>query len=284
MADQIAAAHPLVIQDIEYLRHGEQGLLARLYRPEGSGPFPAIVEVHGGAWVNNDRLNNETAMRELAQSGIVVLSLDFRMPPDAGYPASAQDINYAIRWLKARAAEFGTEAGRVGGFGTSSGGQQILTAALRPHDPRYSAIPGPAGVDASLAFVISAWGVVDPPARYALARARDNATMLDNHHRFWGDLAAMEEGSPPHILARGAAQAVPPALIFQGGADDWTAPAQAEALAAAWRAAGAEAEVAIYPGEKHGFMRDTPDTPAARAAITLVRDFIHRSGAGHGRA
>ena len=282
MADQIAATHAVAVSDVEYLHHPDGALLARLYRPEGSGPFPAIVEVHGGAWVNNDRLNNETAMRELAESGIVVLSLDFRMPPVAPYPASVQDINFAIRFLKSRAREWGSDPARVGGFGTSSGGHQILLAALRPHDPRYAALPGPAGmpagIDASLAFVVSAWGVLDPPARYALARARANTTMLDNHHRFWGDEAAMVQGSPPHILARGEAQAIPPALIFQGGADDWTAPEQAEALAAAWRAAGGHAEVEIYPGEKHGFMRDTPDTPAARAALARTRDFIHRYG------
>ena len=278
MADRIAATHAVTVSDIEYLRHPDGTLLARLYRPEGSGTFPAIVEVHGGAWVNNDRLNNETAMRELAESGIVVLSLDFRMPPVAPYPASAQDINFAIRFLKSRARDWGSDPARVGGFGTSSGGQQILLAALRPHDPRYAALPGPAGEDASLGFVVSAWGVLDPPARYALARARANTTMLDNHHRFWGDEAAMVQGSPPHILARGETQATPPALIFQGGADDWTAPEQAEALAAAWRAAGGHAEVEIYHGEKHGFMRDTPDTPAARAALARTRDFIHRHG------
>ena len=199
----MAAPYDLHIEDIEYLRHGENGLLARLYRPRGPGPFPAIVEVHGGAWVNSDRLNNEGSVTELAQSGIVVLSLDFRMPPEAGYPASAQDINFGIRWLKAHAAECATTPGQVGGFGTSSGGHQILLAALRPHDPRYAALPGPAGVDAGLAFVISAWGVLDPPGRYAMAQERGNETMCDNHHRFWGDVATMEEGSPPHILARG---------------------------------------------------------------------------------
>ncbi len=162
MADQIAATHAVAVSDVEYLHHPDGALLARLYRPEGSGPFPAIVEVHGGAWVNNDRLNNETAMRELAESGIVVLSLDFRMPPVAPYPASVQDINFAIRFLKSRAREWGSDPARVGGFGTSSGGHQILLAALRPHDPRYAALPGPAGmpagIDASLAFVVSAWG------------------------------------------------------------------------------------------------------------------------------
>ena len=278
MADNAAAEHAVRIEDIEYLRHGERGLLARLYRPEGAGPFPAIVEVHGGAWVNNDRLNNEANMAALARSGIVVLSLDFRMPPEAGYPASAQDINYGIRWLKAHAAECATTPRQVGGYGTSSGGQQILLAALRPDDPRYAAIPGPAGVDASLAFVISAWGVLDPPARYALARERGNETMLDNHHRFWGDVAAMEDASPPRILARREKVSPPPAFIFQGGAEEWTPTETALRLAEAWRRAGAAVELAFFPGERHGFMRENPDSEQSRAALERVKSFIHRHG------
>jgi len=264
MAD---ARYDLRIEDIAYLRHGDHALLARLYQPRGAGPFPAIVEVHGGAWVNSDRLNNEGSM-----------SLDFRMPPEAGYPASAQDINFGIRWLKAHAAEYGTTPAQVGGFGTSSGGHQILLAALRPHDARYAALPGPVGVDASLAFVISAWGVIDPPGRYALAQARGNQAMLDNHHKFWGDVAAMEEGSPPHILARGEKVSLPPALIFQGTADEWVPTATAEGLADAWRRAGGAADLALYEGERHTFMREHPTSPNSRAALQRVQEFIHRHG------
>jgi acetyl esterase/lipase len=278
MADVTAAPYALRIEDIEYLRHGDRGLLARLYQPAGAGPFPAIVEVHGGAWVNNDRTQNEVNMRAVAASGIVVLSLDFRMPPEAGYPASLQDINFGIRWLKAHAAECATTPRQVGGFGASSGGHQILLAALRPHDPRYATIPGPVGVDATLGFVISGWGVLDPPARYALARERGNQTMLDNHHRYWGDLAAMEDGSPPRILARGEKVATPPAFIFQGTAEEWTPVATAEALAAAWRRAGGAAELELYEGARHGFMRDDPDSANARAALERVKSFIHRHG------
>ena len=125
------------VEDFEY----RPGLLARLYRPAGDGPFPAIVEVHGGAWVNSDRLNNAPLAETLAAEGIMTLSLDFRMPPEAGYPASLQDINYGVRWFKSRAREFGARADRVGLFGTSSGGHQVLLAAMRPFDARYAALP-----------------------------------------------------------------------------------------------------------------------------------------------
>ena len=165
------------IEDVEY----RPGLLARLYRPAGDGPFPAIVEVHGGAWVNSDRLNNAPLAETLAGEGIMTLSLDFRMPPEAGYPASLQDINYGVRWLKSRARDVGAHAERIGLFGTSSGGHQVLLAAMRPFDPRYAALalPGAPDVDARVAFVISAWGVLCPLERYGIAKAANNATILD---------------------------------------------------------------------------------------------------------
>src|SRR5712671_4198311 len=124
------------VEDVEYQRQGGQALLARLYRPAGTGPFPAVVQVHGGAWVNKDRTDNDFIARAFAESGILVASLDFRMPPDAPYPASLADINLGVRWLKARARTYGSRPDWVGLFGTSSGGHQVLLAAMRPDDPR----------------------------------------------------------------------------------------------------------------------------------------------------
>ncbi len=81
-------------EDVEHLRHGDTPLLARLFKPHGQGPFPLIVELHGGAWCLGDRLQDTDLNEALAQSGVVVAALDFRMPPVASYPASLADINY----------------------------------------------------------------------------------------------------------------------------------------------------------------------------------------------
>ena len=67
------------VQDVEYLRHGETPLLARLFRPRGSGPFPIMVELHGGAWVRGDRLMGNDANEALARNGVIVAALDFRV-------------------------------------------------------------------------------------------------------------------------------------------------------------------------------------------------------------
>ena len=93
MPDTIAANHTVAIEDVEY----QKGMLARLYRPSGAGPFPAALQVHGGAWTSKDRTDNDFMAKVLAESGIFVASIDFRMPPVAPHPGSAQDINLGIR-------------------------------------------------------------------------------------------------------------------------------------------------------------------------------------------
>src|SRR6516164_1009730 len=146
-------------EDLEYLRPQDAvPLLARFYRPEGAGPFPAVLEVHGGAWTMGDRLNNVAIGEHLAAHGVAVLSIDFRMPPAARYPETVADINFGIRFLKANAERFATRAELVGGLGTSSGGHLLLLNALRPRDDRYAAEPV-AGSDARLAFAVACWPV-----------------------------------------------------------------------------------------------------------------------------
>ncbi len=83
----VAARFEIEVRDLEYQRHDGTPLLARLYRPIGaatsSPPFPALIDVHGGAWASGDRLNNAPLDEALAKSGIVVLAIDFRMPPQS---------------------------------------------------------------------------------------------------------------------------------------------------------------------------------------------------------
>jgi acetyl esterase len=138
---QPATSYSVGTSDVEYLRHGDTPYLATIYRPDGLGPFPMLAAVHGGAWNLGDRSRLDVISRELASSGVVVASLDFRLAPDHPYPAQVQDVNYACRWLKLHAAEFGGDASAIGVIGSSSGGHTSLLAALKPHDARYAAIP-----------------------------------------------------------------------------------------------------------------------------------------------
>ena len=129
------------VQEVEYLKHGDKPLIARTFKPRGDGPFPLMVSLHGGAWCRESRMTDEKIHENLAKAGIAVISLDFRMPPDAPYPGSMQDINYGIRWAKSRAASLGSRPDLIGVMGTSSGGHQAMLTAMRPRDARYAALP-----------------------------------------------------------------------------------------------------------------------------------------------
>src|SRR5439155_461668 len=135
---------------------------------------------------------NDTVMnRALATQGILTVAIDFRQPPEAGYPASVCDMNLAIRWLKVHASEYGG-TDKVGALGVSSGGHLVLLGGIRPRDARYSALPlaGHDGLDASLAYVVACWPVSDPLYRYGKAQAAGNASIVKSHDAYWGSEAA----------------------------------------------------------------------------------------------
>lgn len=258
----------MVTEDIAY--HPE-GLLARLYRPSGPGPHPAVVSVHGGAWTFGDRAMNAALDGALAEAGVLVMAPEMRKPPGFPYPASIQDINCAIRWLKRQPG-----IGPVGGLGTSSGGHQVMLSALRPAHPDYAAL-APGG-DAGLDFVAVCWGVLDPLARYRMAQDRAAEKLLAAHHAWWPDVAAMEDASPQHIVARGEALP-PPTLLIQGTQDANLTPDMAERFASTARAKGAQVELRLFPGRGHLFITEDPQAEDSRAAIAAIAAFVHAQAA-----
>src|SRR5580704_4247990 len=273
-------AYEFTVKDLVYRRDGDKERLARLYQPAGTGPFPAVLQVHGGAWNNKDRTDGQNIALRLAEGGIVVLSIDFRNAPEAPYPASLQDINYGIRWLKAHAREFGSNAGQVGAYGTSSGGHQILLAAIRPDDPRYRALPlkEAPGMDAKLAFVISGWGVLFPLERYKIAKAKGDEELVKGHDRFFGNEDAQIEATPALIIERGEKVYRPPALVFQGTKDQWTPVELAERFAAAYRSAGGVMDLELLEGERHTFVNEHPFAPNSVKTVDMVKAFMKKYG------
>jgi acetyl esterase len=253
-------AYEYTTEDIEYLRHGDRALKLRLYKPRAAGPFPTVVDLHGGAWGKGSLEECRGRDEALARAGLLVAALDFRDGKD-GYPTALVDINYAIRWLKARAAQLQTRTDLFGIAGQSSGGHLAMLAAMRPHDPRYTAIPLPAGspaVDATVRSVAMAWAVINPLSRYRNAlreRAKGTAWVGDIPERqssFWKNDENMTDGNPVLMLERGEKVATPPALWVQGRPDpihDYRDPESPVALneperfAARYRKAGGTIEL-----------------------------------------
>jgi acetyl esterase/lipase len=280
------SAFDIDVEDVGYLRDGDTTLLARLYRPRGTGPFPLMVDLHGGAWCTGDRTNDAAISEALARSGVVVAALDFRMPPAAGYPGSIADIHYAIRWLKSRAKEFKIKPDKVGGIGISSGGHQGMLIGMRPNDPRYAALKleGHDDVDARLQCFVHCWPVIDPRARYHYAQKLKAGggtypeaidRVLPLHMKYWGSEEAMDEGNPVGILERGEPVQLPPVLYVQGDKDMMHPRPDLERFVAAYRKRGGEVDLALYEGQIEGFIIRNP-TPAAPLALDRIIAFVHR--------
>ena len=271
--------------EINYLSVGDEHLFATLYLPEGSGPFVGLVDVHGGAWVHGDRMNNVFLDRALAERGIAVLAIDFRVPPSARYPAPIADINFGLRWLKTNGGRWGIPRQHVGILGTSSGGHQALLATLRPLDARYIAHEAPPAwaddVDASVCCTVLCWAVTDPVARLAMARAEGLEHLVEAHALYWPDEAAMDEGSPQAILERKEEVRLSPTLVIQGTKDENLTPDMADRFAAAYRAAGGQIRLEKFEGQPHMFITTDPTGAASEAAIGIIADFVlgHASSA-----
>jgi acetyl esterase/lipase len=286
MALSAHATHAIDVRDVEYLRHGDRPLLARLFTPRGTGPFPMVLDLHGGAWCRGDRLSDTAINEALARSGVLVAALDFRMPPEAGYPASLADVHLAIRWLKARAGDLGGRADRVGLLGVSSGAHQAMLLAMRPDDPRYAALPLPPGAsaaDARVQCVVLCWPVIDPLARYRYARRLKAAggdypevvdRVLPCHDAYWGTEAAMAEGNPVLALERGEPVRTPPALYLQGTRDVAHPRADLDRFVDLYRKAGGALELELLEGEAEGFIARDPAGPGARRALARIVDFV----------
>jgi acetyl esterase/lipase len=163
----------------------------------------------------------------LARSGILVVAIDLTRAPEAPYPASVQDANYGVRWLKSKAREWNGDPASVGALGSSSGGHEIELCAMRPDDPRYNGHPlqGAPAADATLKYVVARSPVSDPFARFQQAERRQWQEMIQNSKTYFNPWESIHEGNPQKILERGEKVTLPPMYILQGELDDNVLPA-----------------------------------------------------------
>jgi acetyl esterase len=278
--------------DVPFARPGGTELLARVYRPRGepAAPLAALVDVHGGAWSRGDRTTGALHCRALAASGLVVVSLDFRQGPDHKHPAASADVAAGVRYVRAHAGRLGVDPRRIGLVGSSSGGQLALLQAVKPGAVEHAGSPivlpdgstGAASGEDAVAFVLALYPVADPLARYRYVLSRKDEPpqpsgfqakrLIDAHHGYFADEAAMAQASVTRVVAAGEARALPPAWVAQPDLDDNVPAAVTEAFVAAYRQAGGRIEHTHFPGARHTFIQNaSADTDKA---ITLMRDFI----------
>ena len=253
-----SASYAVTEHDVEYLNVDGVTRLVRIYQPEGPGPFPMLLSIHGGAWTDKDHTEYESTSTPLAATGIVVAAIGQRVGKGFPYPVQLQDINYGVRWLKAHASDFNGDPDSVGGIGYSSGGHTLPLAAMRPTDPRYSALPleGSSQVDANFAFTISCWPVIEPYFRYEIAREKGNTDLMEKHHIFFQGDEAMHESTPINIIQSGEKVTLPPAMVMHGTADDVMPIEASERFVAAYNGAGGKAQLVPWQGKGHGWARE----------------------------
>jgi acetyl esterase/lipase len=276
-------------RDVEYLQVDGQAFKATIYQPEGPGPFPAILDVHGGAWVREDVRRDEHTVLDgaLAAMGMVVVAIDFRQSPQNRYPDSVVDVNFALRWLRANASKFNASPQVVGALGSSSGGHLILLNSMRADDPRYAAL-ALTGVSADSAkpnYIILVYPISDPLARRAYAEKVGNNAPVKSTDIYFSPPGSVEDGNPQLILSRHESVNLPPVLLLQGNADadgvvkdTNVSPEIQQRFAASYRAANGKLQLELLPGAPHNFVNMSGAN--LDRALGLMKTFIEQQLAG----
>jgi acetyl esterase len=205
-----------------------------------------------------------------------VVAIDMTRASGAPYPACVQDANYGMRWLKLKAASWNGDPSKIGIYGSSSGGHVAELLAMRPHDPRYNAIPLAAApnVDATVAYAAMRSPISDPLARFKNAEKLKREGMVKNNTLFFNPWDTIHEANPQEILDRHEAVTLVPLLIMAGALDDNVLPEIQEKFVAAYRAAGGECQLQIFEGAEHEWVANPgPQTDRARE---MVKAFIAR--------
>ena len=269
-----AAKFAIKVWDEDYRHDPVRTLKARIYQPQGSGPFPVLLDVHGGAWNDQDRTANALADERLATSGVLVVAIDLRLAREAPYPASVADTHYGIRWVKSRAREWNGNPYTLGALGSSSGGHVVELIAMRPNDPRYSQFPlaeGP-NVDASLQYVLARSPISNTFARYENAQQKQRQNLMHNSETYFNPWDSIHEANPQEILDRGESVTLVPMFVLQGDLDDNVMPETQAHFVNSYRTAGGEIEMEVFAGAEHRWVHSP--SPQTDRAIEMMKDYI----------
>jgi acetyl esterase len=240
-------------KDVEYARPGGKPVLLDLHVPDGAGPFPAAVLIHGGGFDEGSKSTNpRPLMQPLADAGFAWFSIDYRLAPAAKLPEAFEDVQSAIRWVKANAAQYHVNTAKIVLIGESAGGFLVnyLGTHLTP--------------ETRVAAIVDMYGPVDYE-KIALERRdhpeRFNMTSINRHFangggiRFFGaetldktGRATLRDASPIHAVAKG----MPPFLCIHGTKDDQVPYDQSPMMCQALKKAGNNCELITVEDGGHG--------------------------------
>jgi len=242
-----AAAAAEMRHDVEYGRADGKQLLLDASVPDGDGPFPIAILVHGGGWGRGDKRtvpSGDSAditpwFAPLTAAKFTWFSINYRLAPADRWPAGFDDVQTAIRWVKAHAAEFKGDPTRIALFGHSSGGHYACLAGTLVDDSvRVQAVVGFAPVTNH---------EQDLPVRGGLSTGLQN--LLNRPKELTPEsLGILREISPLNHVRPG----LPPFLLVHGDKDKSVPIQQSLDFQAKLRAAGVPCELIVIPGAPHG--------------------------------
>jgi alpha-L-fucosidase 2 len=227
------------VPDVEYARAGDQPLHLDAGVPEGDGPFPVVILVHGGGWSSGDRRGDITILTNaLNAARFTWFSVDYRLAPAHRWPACHEDVLAAIRWVKTNAHRFKGDANRIALAGYSAGGHLAVHAAVLADDATR--------VQAVAALAAPVDHVADSERRGGLSQSLQKLLArppeLDPATR-----ALLRDLSPVNFIRPG----LPPFVLVHGTADNSVPYAQSLQLRDRLRAARVPVEQITLTNAPH---------------------------------
>lgn len=250
-------------------RPGYRPRLLDVRLPAGEGPFPAVVWIHGGGWLEGDRryppptVPAELLHGTVLAAGLALVSIDYRHSLEAPFPAQLHDVKAALRYVRAFAPALGIDPDRIGVWGESAGGHLAALAGLTgPHTPDATTLEGTEGVgtgDTGVRAVVDWYGCSDlvALAEHGMPPMPPGVELPDPYAALLGGTederpALARAASPVTYAVREASP--PPFLLVHGTADGLVPYSQSEALAEALRGAGGEVSLQPVDGADHIFL------------------------------
>lgn len=255
-------------KDIVYGQAGDVRLLLDASIPEGGGPFPVAILIHGGGWSNGDKSGSETPgsgnditpwFAPLQAAGFTYFSINYRHAPVHRWPACFEDVQTAIRWVKAHAADYKGDPRHIVLFGHSAGGQLACLAAIKAaSDMQVQAVVGFAAVTDFEADVATRGGL--SKSLQALYNLPPEGTPEA--------LAILRESSPLQQIKAG----LPPFLLVHGDADRTVPIQQSLDFQRQLRARGVACDLIVVPGAPHRLVGwETFDPTYADKVVAWLR-------------
>ncbi len=260
------AADAAVQRDIPYSTNGGVVLKLDIYSPKTKPdkPAPVAVYIHGGGWRSGDKssgawITDVTA--ELVGRGYVVVAVDYRLAPDAQWPAFIHDVKAAVRFLRAHAAQYQIDPNRIGTWGSSAGGHLVALLGTTDASAKLEGEDGWAGESSRVQAVVDLFGPSDLPQMMRDAGRASQA--------FGTAPDALQQASPVNYVSRDD----PPFLILQGDADKTVPPEQSQILHDKLKAAGVPSTLVMVKNGGHG-LGGGNITPTKPEMVKMIGDFF----------